>query len=100
MTTISAHERTTYEVRFERWSIELTIDGEKVRETEHKERSKTFSSIEDAEEEIKRLRQLDGKPEMCIASKANTSSQYSIYINRYRIVSLSKVTKATTYYYD
>lgn len=99
MTTISAHEHTTYEVRFERWSIELTIDGEKVRETEHRERSKTFSSIEDAEEEIKRLRQLDGKPEMCIASKVNSDSQYSIYINRYRVVCMSEVTKTTHWYY-
>lgn len=98
MTTINANT-TTYEVRYERWSIELTIDGEKVRETERKEYAKTFASSEAAEEEITRLRQLDGKPEMCIASKANEGNQYSVYIKRYRVVCMSEVTKTTRWFY-
>lgn len=91
---------TTYEVRYERWDIELTIDGVKVRETERKERCKTFNDVEHAEAEIKRLRARNGKAEMMIASKANTDSQYSVYIERYNVISMSEVTKKTTYYYD
>lgn len=91
---------TTYEVRYERWDIELTIDGVKVSETERKERCKTFNDVEHAEAEIKRLRARNGKAEMMIASKANTDSQYSVYIERYNVISMSEVTKKTTYYYD
>lgn len=99
MTTIKATS-TNYEVRYERWIIELTIDGVKVRETERKERCKTFNDLEHAEAEIKRLRQRNGKPETMIASEANTESQYSVYIERYNVVSMSEVTKKTTYYYE
>lgn len=89
---------TKHVVTYEHWCIELTIDGDKVRETAHKQCEKAFSAMADVDGEIERLRSLDGKPKWGLASKANASGTHSVYTNRYQIIKVATITERETYY--